>query len=127
MNAPPRLFGTDGVRGVAGSDLTAPLSRRLGAAAARFTGGGRVLIGRDTRESGGWLEAALVDGITAAGGRAQTAGVVPTPAVAVRARRSRCALGAVISASHNPYQDNGIKFIGGDGRKLTAADERQIE
>jgi phosphoglucosamine mutase len=128
VTAPRKLFGTDGVRGVAGADLTASLARRLGAAGARFAGhGGRVLIGRDTRESGVWLEAALVEGIVAAGGRAQSAGVIPTPGVAVLSRGSQAALGAVISASHNPYQDNGIKFLGGDGRKLTDADERRIE
>jgi phosphoglucosamine mutase len=128
VTATRKLFGTDGVRGVAGADLTASLAHRLGAAGARFAGaGGRVLIGRDTRESGVWLEAALVEGVVAAGGRAQSAGVIPTPGVAVLSRRSGAELGAVISASHNPYQDNGIKFIGGDGRKLTDADEQRIE
>jgi phosphoglucosamine mutase len=128
VTATRKLFGTDGVRGVAGADLTASLARRLGSAGARFAGpGGRVLIGRDTRESGVWLEAALAEGIVAAGGRAQSAGVIPTPAVAVLSRGSQAALGAVISASHNPYQDNGIKFLGGDGRKLTDADEQCIE
>ena len=128
MTATRKLFGTDGVRGVAGADLTASLAQRLGAAGARFAGpGGRLLIGRDTRESGAWLEAALVEGIVAAGGRAQSAGVIPTPGVAVLSRRSGAELGAVISASHNPYEDNGIKFIGGDGRKLTDADEQRIE
>jgi phosphoglucosamine mutase len=128
VTATRKLFGTDGVRGVAGADLTAPLARRLGAAGARFAGpGGRVLIGRDTRESGVWLEAALAEGIAAAGGQARSAGVIPTPGVAVLSRESQAALGAVISASHNPYQDNGIKFLGGDGRKLTDADEQRIE
>jgi phosphoglucosamine mutase len=128
VTATRKLFGTDGVRGVAGADLTAPLAHRLGVAGARFAGpGGRVLIGRDTRESGVWLEEALVGGIIAAGGHAQSAGVIPTPGVAVLSRRSGAQLGAVISASHNPYQDNGIKFIGGDGRKLTDADEQRIE
>jgi phosphoglucosamine mutase len=128
VTATRKLFGTDGVRGVAGADLTAPLARRLGSAGARFAGsGGGVLIGRDTRESGVWLEAALTEGIVAAGGRAQSAGVIPTPGVAVLSRQSPVALGVVISASHNPYQDNGIKFLGGDGRKLTDADEQRIE
>ncbi len=123
-----KLFGTDGVRGEAGIDLTEQLARDLGAAAARFAGQGeRILIGRDTRESGPALESALVDGIVEAGGVAVVAGVIPTPAVAVLARASGARLGCVISASHNPYRDNGIKFMGGDGRKLADADEVLIE
>jgi len=85
------------------------------------------VIGRDTRESGPGLEAALVEGIVLAGGVARTAGVIPTPGVAVLARLSGAALGCVISASHNPYRDNGIKFIGGDGRKLSDGREAEIE
>jgi len=85
------------------------------------------VIGRDTRESGPGLEAALVEGIVSAGGVARTAGVIPTPGVAVLARLSGAALGCVISASHNPYRDNGIKFIGGDGRKLSDDREAEIE
>ncbi len=123
-----RLFGTDGVRGVAGVDLTTELARDLGSAAARFAGpSASIVIGRDTRESGPELEAALVEGIVSAGGVAVTAGVIPTPGVAVLARMSDAALGAVISASHNPYRDNGIKFLSGDGRKLSDADESAIE
>jgi phosphoglucosamine mutase len=123
-----RLFGTDGVRGVAGVDLTAELARELGAAAARHAGpGASVLIGRDTRESGVWLEQALVEGIVAGGGTAVAAGVLPTPGVAVLTRLTGAALGCVISASHNPYPDNGIKFLGGDGRKLTDPEEAAIE
>jgi phosphoglucosamine mutase len=123
-----KLFGTDGVRGQAGVDLTEQLARELGAAAARFAGAGRrILIGRDTRESGPALEAALIDGIVSAGGVAVSAGVIPTPGVAVLARETEAALGCVISASHNPYRDNGIKFLGGDGRKLGDADEARIE
>jgi phosphoglucosamine mutase len=123
-----KLFGTDGVRGQAGVDLTEQLARELGAAAACFAGPGRrILIGRDTRESGPALEAALIDGIVAAGGVAVSAGVIPTPGVAVLAHQTGAALGCVISASHNPYQDNGIKFLGGDGRKLADADEARIE
>jgi len=122
------LFGTDGVRGRAGVDLTEHLARDLGAAAARFAGPGQeILIGRDTRESGPALEAALVAGIVAAGGVAVRAGVIPTPGVAVLARDIGAALACVISASHNPYEDNGIKFLGGDGRKLADADEARIE
>jgi phosphoglucosamine mutase len=122
------LFGTDGVRGVAGVDLTAGLARELGAAAAAWAGeDARVLIGRDTRESGPELEDALADGIVSAGGRAVHAGVIPTPGVAVLTRLGEADLGCVISASHNPYQDNGIKFLGGDGRKLGDDLELQIE
>ena len=128
MAAARKLFGTDGVRGVAGIDLTEALARDLGAAASHVAGAGaRILIGRDTRESGPWLEAALVEGIVAGGGIAVTAGVLPTPGVAVLARESDAALGCVISASHNPYADNGIKFIGGDGRKLADDREAAIE
>jgi phosphoglucosamine mutase len=122
------------VRGVAGVDLTAELARDVGAGAARFAarGGGRgapptVLIGRDTRESGEWLERALVGGIRAGGGRAVSAGVLPTPGVAVLTRLTGAALGCVISASHNPFSDNGIKLMGGDGRKLPDAAEADVE
>jgi phosphoglucosamine mutase len=122
------LFGTDGVRGVAGVDLTVDLARELGAAAAAWAGEeSRVLIGRDTRESGPGLEDALAKGIVSAGGRAVHAGVIPTPGVAVLTRLGEADLGCVISASHNPYQDNGIKFLGGDGRKLADELELQIE
>ena len=122
------LFGTDGVRGVAGVDLTAELARDLGAAAAAWAGeGSAVLIGRDTRESGPELEEALAEGIVWGGGRAVHAGVIPTPGVAVLVRLGEAELGCVISASHNPYQDNGIKFLGGDGRKLGDDPEAAIE
>ena len=115
------LFGTDGVRGVAGVDLTADLARELGAAAAAWAGeDARVLIGRDTRESGPELDEAVAEGIVSAGGRAVHAGVIPTPGVAVLTRLGEADLGCVISASHNPYQDNGIKFLGGDGRNINA-------
>jgi len=123
-----KLFGTDGVRGQAGVDLTEALARDLGAAAGRFAGPGRsILIGRDTRESGVALEAALIEGVVAAGAVAVSAGVIPTPGVAVLARETGAALGCVISASHNPFQDNGIKFLGSDGRKLADQDEAEIE
>jgi phosphoglucosamine mutase len=123
-----KLFGTDGIRGQAGVDLTESLARDLGAAAGRFAGPGRsILIGRDTRESGVALEAALIEGVVAADAVAVSAGVIPTPGVAVLARETGAALGCVISASHNPFQDNGIKFLGGDGRKLADGDEAEIE
>jgi phosphoglucosamine mutase len=123
-----KLFGTDGVRGVAGVDLTTALARDLGAAAVAWAGAGaRVLIGRDTRESGPSLEDALAEGIVSAGGRAVRAGVIPTPGVAVLTRLGEAELGCVISASHNPYRDNGIKFLRGDGRKLDDAAEAAVE
>ncbi|MGN6380479.1 MAG: phosphoglucosamine mutase [Gaiellales bacterium] len=123
-----RLFGTDGVRGVAGRDLTADLARDLGAAAAAWAGAGaRVVIGRDTRESGPELEDALVEGIVACGGTALRTGVLPTPGVAVLTHLEGAELGCVISASHNPYQDNGIKFLGSHGHKLDDAAEAAVE
>jgi phosphoglucosamine mutase len=123
-----KLFGTDGVRGVAGVDLTAELARDIGAAAVAWAGpGARVVIGRDTRESGPMLEDALVEGIVSAGGAALRAGVIPTPAVAMLTHQEGAELGCVISASHNPYEDNGIKFMGADGRKLHDEDELAVE
>jgi len=118
-----RYFGTDGVRGVVGADLTPDLVERLGTAATLWCGGGEVLVGRDTRRSGLELEEALARGIVAGGGAARLAGVLPTPAVALLARD----LGAVVSASHNPPEYNGVKLFGAAGRKLTDAEEEQIE
>src|SRR4029079_518419 len=116
------------VRGRSCVDLTEALARGLGAGAGRFAGPGRsILIGRDTRESGVALEAALIEGVVAAGAGAARGGVIPTRGVAVLARETGAALGCVISASHNPFQDNGIKFLGGDGRKLADQDEAEIE
>src|SRR5262245_55199262 len=108
-----KLFGTDGVRGEAGSFLTAELATAVGRAAATAVEPERpqVLIVRDTRESGPMLEAALAAGIAAAGGDALLAGVLPTPAAAIGVRRLGLDLAAVVSASHNPYADNGIKFF----------------
>jgi phosphoglucosamine mutase len=124
-----RLFGTDGVRGVAGEFLTAELALALGAAATRNTGVERpqVLIVRDTRESGEMLQAALAAGVSAAGGDALLGGVLPTPAAPLLIGRYGFDLAAVISASHNPYRDNGIKFFAGDGYKLSDESERAIE
>jgi phosphoglucosamine mutase len=118
-----RYFGTDGVRGVVGEDLTADLVERLGKAAALWSKGGRVFMGRDTRASGLELEDAFARGIVAAGGNAVVGGVLPTPAVALLALD----LGAVISASHNPPEYNGVKLFDADGRKLTDAAEVEIE
>ena len=118
-----RYFGTDGVRGVVGEDLTPQLVERLGRAATVWSGGGAVFIGRDTRGSGRELERAFASGVASVGGNAVLAGVLPTPAVALLALD----LGAVISASHNPPEYNGVKFFDRDGRKLTDADEEAIE
>jgi phosphoglucosamine mutase len=124
-----KLFGTDGVRGVAGTELTAELALALGRAGARETPAERpqVLIVRDTRESGPMLEAALAAGVAEGGGDALLAGVLPTPAASVLVRRLGLDVGAVVSASHNPWQHNGIKLFGPDGRKLDDELEGRIE
>ena len=118
-----RYFGTDGVRGVVGEDLTAELVERLGRAATLWSQGGRVFVGRDTRGSGEELEEAFARGVVSAGGNAVLAGVLPTPAVALLALD----LGAVISASHNPPEYNGVKLFDREGQKLTDAAEEEIE
>jgi phosphoglucosamine mutase len=124
-----KLFGTDGVRGVAGEALTPELAVALGAAATREVDAEnpRVLVIRDTRESGTMLEAALGAGIAAAGGDVLLGGVLPTPAAPLLIGRFGFDLAAVVSASHNPFQDNGIKFFGADAFKLSDAQERAIE
>jgi phosphoglucosamine mutase len=123
------LFGTDGVRGVAGDFLTADLALALGRAAATISPAEtpQVLIVRDTRESGEMLEAALAAGIAAGGGHALLGGVLPTPGAAVLVRRYGFDLAAVVSASHNPYEDNGIKFFGPEGTKVGDEQEAEIE
>ncbi len=118
-----RYFGTDGVRGVVGEDITPELVERLGRAATLWAGGGAVLVGRDTRASGRELEHAFASGVASAGGHAVLAGVLPTPAVALLSLD----LGAVISASHNPPEYNGVKLFDGDGGKLTDTAEEEIE
>jgi phosphoglucosamine mutase len=118
-----RYFGTDGVRGVVGEDLTADLVERLGRAATLWSGRGRIFVGRDTRASGAELEQALASGIASAGGNAVVAGVLPTPAVALLTLD----LGCVITASHNPPEYNGVKFFDRDGHKLTDEQEEEIE
>jgi phosphoglucosamine mutase len=118
-----KYFGTDGVRGIVGKDLTPELVERLGRAAALWSGGGRVFVGRDTRGSGPALEKAFAHGVASTGGNAVLGGVLPTPAVALLALD----LGAVISASHNPPEYNGVKFFDGQGRKLTDASEEEME
>jgi phosphoglucosamine mutase len=132
-------FGTDGVRGVAGEPPLDPETiARLGAALVRHVqsvhaASGdhpqavRIAVGRDTRESGPWIEAALARGVTAAGGCLTSFGVLPTPGVAYLTRTGPFDLGAVISASHNPFADNGIKVFSGEGEKFGEADERDVE
>jgi phosphoglucosamine mutase len=124
-----KLFGTDGVRGEAGTFLSAELATALGRAATASLEVPRpqVLIVRDTRESGPMLEAALAAGIAAAGGDALSGGVLPTPAAAVLVKRLGFDLAAVVSASHNPYRDNGIKLFSAAGTKLDDAAEARIE
>ncbi|MGA8575606.1 MAG: phosphoglucosamine mutase [Candidatus Cybelea sp.] len=125
-----RLFGTDGIRGVANRDLTPELAMRIGRAAASLLpqeARRPIAIGRDTRVSGTMLESALVAGLTSAGYDAVTLGIVPTPAVSCVTRAADCAAGIVISASHNPIDDNGIKFFGPDGFKLSDELESRIE
>lgn len=123
-----RLFGTDGVRGVANKDLTPDLVLALGRAAGEVVAGrGPVVIGRDTRVSGPMLEAALVAGLCSAGVEVRTAGILPTPAVAFLTVEEKASCGAVISASHNPVPDNGIKFFSSSGYKLDTAVEEAIE
>jgi phosphoglucosamine mutase len=118
-----RYFGTDGVRGVVGESITPELVERLGRAAALWSGRGRIFIGRDTRASGVELEQALGRGIASVGGNAVLAGILPTPAVALLSLD----LGAVITASHNPPEYNGVKFFDSDGHKLVDEQEEEIE
>ncbi len=127
-----RIFGTDGVRGVANADLTPELAFALGrAGAAVLTAAGDpnkpIVVGRDTRLSGTMLEAAVVAGIASTGRDTLSVGVVPTPGVARITALVEAAAGVMISASHNPIEDNGIKFFGPDGYKLSDAQERAIE
>jgi phosphoglucosamine mutase len=129
VSAERKLFGTDGVRGEAGTFLSAELATALGRATVASLEAERpqVLIVRDTRESGPMLEAALAAGVAAGGGDALLGGVLPTPAAAILVKRLGLDLAAVVSASHNPYQDNGIKFFSGQGTKLGDELEARIE
>ncbi len=127
------LFGTDGIRGKAGRfPLDKPTVSIIGSSLARYlaNAAGRrptLIVGRDTRESGQWIERALIDGATAAGAECRSAGVITTPGVAFLARSLPAVAGIVISASHNPYHDNGIKIFSPSGRKLDDSIERLIE
>mgnify|MGYP002716648874 CR=1 FL=1 len=127
-----RLFGTDGIRGTANSDpMTAETALRLGQAAGlRFVRGNhrhQVVIGKDTRLSGYMIEPALVAGFIGAGMDVTLVGPLPTPAIAMLTRSLRADLGVMISASHNGFEDNGIKLFGPDGLKLSDAQELAIE
>jgi phosphoglucosamine mutase len=119
-------FGTDGVRGQALTELTTDYVGQLGRAAAEVLGGGEWLIGRDTRESGPALEQALIDGLRAAGGTPVPLGVLPTPALAYLSARDAMPA-AMITASHNPYRDNGVKIFAAGGAKLSEEVEQAIE
>ena len=121
-----RLFGTDGVRGIANVELTCELAYRLGQAAAMYLGK-TIVVGRDTRHSGDMLASALSAGIMSAGGTVLEAGIIPTPGVALLVREMKAAGGAVISASHNPPEYNGIKLFDSAGFKLPDAVEDEIE
>ena len=128
----PRLFGTDGVRGTAGRYPLDPATvRRLGSALVRALPHGtespKFLVGRDTRESGSWIESELAHGACGEGATVTSVGVVPTPAVAYLTRSQGYDAGIVISASHNPFEDNGIKVFSGRGEKFTERVEREVE
>src|SRR5712692_3099302 len=134
MAEKPKLFGTDGVRGVAGNypldgATVWRLGRALGQVLARTAGLRplKVVLGEDTRESSAWISRALAAGLGSAGVEVVYAGVITTPGVAFLARHRRLAAGVMISASHNPYQDNGIKVLSESGMKLPEALEREVE
>ena len=123
-----KLFGTDGIRGVVGENLTAEMAFRVGQAVACVLAedSGRrpvLLIGKDTRISSDMLESALMAGICSVGGDVKPVGTIPTPAVAYLARQEEADAGIVLSASHNPYEHNGIKVFSGQGYKLSDAVE----
>src|SRR3954468_12773726 len=127
-----RLFGTDGVRGKAGEPpLDESTVRRLGAALVKALRHGdesiRFLVGRDTRESGEWIERELARGVRSQGGELFSAGVIPTPAIAFLTPRKSFTAGLVLSASHNAFEDNGIKVFSGAGEKFTEALEQRVE
>ena len=126
-----KYFGTDGVRGVANTELTCDLAYRLGRAGGYVLAQGdhrvKVVVGKDTRMSGDMLESALISGLMSVGCDIIPVGVIPTPAVAYLTRKYNADCGVVISASHNPMEDNGIKFFNKDGFKLDDAIELEIE
>ena len=126
-----KLFGTDGVRGEAGSFLSAELAMKVAMAAGiyfkKHSLSNKILIGKDTRRSGYMIENAIVSGLTAIGYDVVEIGPMPTPAIAFITENMRCDAGIMISASHNSYEDNGIKFFDGHGDKLSSDVEEEIE
>ncbi|MDP6849453.1 MAG: phosphoglucosamine mutase [Planctomycetota bacterium] len=123
-----KLFGTDGMRGVAGEEpLTQPTLERLGLAIAHHLREGRVLVGHDGRESGETIAAAMVSGLNAGGIHADVVGLAPTPGIAFLTSEGPYAAGVVVSASHNPAKDNGIKLLNADGSKMNSAEETKLE
>src|SRR5580692_8423861 len=132
MSQTRQLFGTDGIRGVAGEfplskQSTYLIGRALGHDLLRTTSSPQAVIGQDTRESSRWIADRVAEGLAAVGVEVHSAGVITTPGVAYLARSRGFAAGVVISASHNPWTDNGIKVFSGDGFKLTDARELSIE
>jgi phosphoglucosamine mutase len=132
VSATRKLFGTDGIRGVAGDTPLDPATiyaagLAVGHSVRKTTAKAKVLLGRDTRESSAWIAATIAAGLREAGITVESAGIVPTPAVAFLARTHGFEAGIVISASHNPWRDNGIKLFGGDGFKLPDSVELEIE
>jgi phosphoglucosamine mutase len=121
------IFGTDGVRGVAGSELTADLAMEIGRAAGSYLRGGPVVVGRDTRRSGSMLSAALQAGLHSAGIDTIDVGVMPSGGIGYLTAKSSATMGAIVSASHNPAEDNGIKFLAARGTKLSDEVERELE
>jgi phosphoglucosamine mutase len=131
MKMKEKLFGTDGVRGLAGGKVSAPAAMRLAMATGiyfrPFAGTNKILVGKDTRRSGYMIENAIVSGLTAVGFDVIQIGPMPTPAIAFLTESMRCDAGIMISASHNPYYDNGIKFFDAEGNKLNRSVEEKIE
>jgi len=127
-----KYFGTDGIRGVANKELTPELAFKIGRIGGHVltkdsVNKARVLVGRDTRISGQMLESALISGLLSTGVEVMTLGVISTPGVAYLTRVMNANAGVMISASHNPMADNGIKFFGADGYKLTDEQEKEVE
>jgi len=128
MSSPPKLFGTDGIRGRANHfPITPEIALRAGRAVAQTLSAKKVIIGRDTRVSGIMLESAITAGLLSSGCEVIHAGVVPTPAIARLTQTESCDAGIMLTASHNPYQDNGIKIFGPDGYKLNDDLEADVE
>lgn len=128
MNRERKLFGTDGVRDIANQgNMTSEVALKLGSAFIRFNHGKRIVIGRDTRYSGRMLEGALYSGMSSEGAEVILAGIIPTPGISFAIKHLNADGGAVISASHNPPEYNGIKFLGSDGCKLSDDEELAIE